>query len=71
MIERKPAYRDERMIRIVSKTICKDCAKKSEMRKRAYDSSDHHILQDMGPDSICDFCYKENGGSVIFVKQLL
>jgi hypothetical protein len=54
---------------VISMTMCRKCAKKSSIRKEAYDSSDHHVLQGMGPDSLCDFCGEGNGGSVIWVKK--
>lgn len=50
------------------RTICILCAKKSIQRKNAYLSSNHRVLPDMGPDSVCDFCGIENGGAVIQVK---
>jgi zona occludens toxin (predicted ATPase) len=47
-----------------SVTICGDCFKKLG-GIHSYVESDHRVMSNMGPDSLCDYCFKENGGAVI------
>ena len=48
------------------KTICEKCAKKHKILE-AWRKAEHCVLSNFGPDSICDLCGKEDGGSVMQV----
>ena len=52
---------------IESRTICIICADKIEGAREVFDAADHRVLGGFGPDSLCDFCGKENGGAIISV----